>query len=105
MYQTASQNEINLGEAYFLTVLDDNTVTKCQIEITDLKKQDEIKEKGIHFRLIDEKVISQTNGIIQGMSGSPIIQNNKLIGCVTHASASNLLEGYGMYIEWMIDKE
>lgn len=105
LYQTASQNEINLGEAYFLTVLDDNTVTKCQIEITDLEKQDEIKEKGIHFRLIDEKVISQTNGIIQGMSGSPIIQNNKLIGCVTHASASNLLEGYGMYIEWMIDKE
>ena len=52
-----------------------------------------------------KKIIEQCHGIIQGMSGSPIIQNNKLIGCVTHASKSEILEGYGMYIQWMIDNE
>lgn len=105
LYQTASQDEIELGDAYFLTVLENNTVSKCQIEITVLEKQDNVQEKGIHFRLIDQNIISKTNGIVQGMSGSPIIQNNKLVGCVTHASSSDNLEGYGMYIEWMIDKE
>lgn len=105
LYQTATQDEVELGEAYFLTVLDNNTVTKCQIEITALEKQDSIKEKGIQFKLTDQHVIDKTNGIIQGMSGSPIIQNEKLIGCVTHASASSQLEGYGMYIEWMLNKE
>lgn len=105
LYQTAQRKEIELGSAYFLTVLQDNTVSQCQIEITELEEQNEIKEKGIHFQLTDEHIISKTNGIVQGMSGSPIIQNNKLIGCVTHASSSNQLEGYGMYIEWMIDKE
>lgn len=105
LYQTASQDEVELGNAYFLTVLENNIVSKCNIEITSLEKQDSIKEKGIHFQLVDREIISKTNGIIQGMSGSPIIQNNKLIGCVTHASSNNNLEGYGMYIEWMIDKE
>lgn len=105
LYQTATQDEVELGNAYFLTVLKDNTVTKCQIEITALEKQESIKEKGIQFHLIDQDVINQTNGIIQGMSGSPIIQNNKLIGCVTHASSTDPLDGYGMYIDWMIDKE
>ena len=62
-------------------------------------------EKGIKFIVTDQKIIEQCHGIIQGMSGSPIIQNNKLIGCVTHASKSEILEGYGMYIQWMIDNE
>lgn len=105
LYQTASQNEIELGDAYFLTVLDNNTVTKCQIEITGLEKQDHLQEKGIHFKLTDQQTINLTNGIVQGMSGSPIIQNNKLIGCVTHAASDSPLEGYGMYIEWMLNKE
>lgn len=105
LYQTASQDEIELGDAYFLTVLDNNTVTKCQIEITSLEKQEDVKEKGIHFKLTDAKIIEQTNGIVQGMSGSPIIQNNKLIGCVTHAATNSNQEGYGMYIEWMLNKE
>ena len=51
-------------------------------------------EKGIKFIVTDQKIIEQCHGIIQGMSGSPIIQNNKLIGCVTHASKSEILEDY-----------
>lgn len=103
VYQTASQEEIKTGDAYFLTVLENNEIKKCKIRIDQIIKQDQPAEKGIHFTLIDQDVIDLTNGIIQGMSGSPIIQNNKLIGCITHASSQNNLQGYGMFIQWMID--
>ncbi len=105
IYKTASIDEIKLGDAYFLTVLNGNNIEKCNIKITNLSNQNEPQEKGIKFIITDQNIINQCNGIIQGMSGSPIIQNNKLIGCVTHASKSNTLEGFGMYIQWMIDNE
>lgn len=105
IYKTALMDEVKLGTAYFFTVLEGNKVEKCEIEITELLKQDRPEEKGIKFILTDSKIIDKCHGIIQGMSGSPIIQNNKLIGCVTHASKSNNLEGYGMYIQWLIDNE
>ena len=103
VYQTASQEEIKTGDAYFLTVLKNNEIKKCKIRIDQIIKQDQPAEKGIHFTLIDQDVIDLTNGIVQGMSGSPIIQNNKLIGCITHASSQNNLQGYGMFIQWMIN--
>ena len=99
----ASQEEIKTGDAYFLTVLKNNEIKKCKIRIDQIIKQDQPAEKGIHFTLIDQDVIDLTNGIVQGMSGSPIIQNNKLIGCITHASSQNNLQGYGMFIQWMIN--
>ena len=101
--KTASQEEIKTGDAYFLTVLKNNEIKKCKIRIDQIIKQDQPAEKGIHFTLIDQDVIDLTNGIVQGMSGSPIIQNNKLIGCITHASSQNNLQGYGMFIQWMIN--
>lgn len=102
---TASIDEVELGEAYFKTTLDDNEIVDCKINITDLKKQDNSKEKGITFEVIDKDIIKKTNGIVQGMSGSPIIQNNKIIGCVTHVNKSNGLIGYGLYIDWMLEKD
>ena len=99
---TASMNEIKTGDAYFLTVLDGKRIEKCSIKITRLKKQDSSDVKGITFEITDKKVLSLTNGIVQGMSGSPIIQNNKLIGCVTHVDVNNVHKGYGLYIDWMI---
>ena len=60
------------------------------------------KSLGQNF-LIDEKVISQTNGIIQGMSGSPIIQNNKIIGAVTHVIINEPVTGYGIFITTMLE--
>lgn len=102
---TASMDEIKLGEAYFLTVLNDHEVSRCSIRITDLKKQNEPDVKGITFEITDEEVLSLTNGIVQGMSGSPIIQNNKLIGCVTHVDINNVHQGYGLYIDWMLKND
>lgn len=102
---TASIDEIKLGKAYFLTVLNGTEIQKCEIEITKLNNQDLIKEKGIEFKITDQDVIKETNGIIQGMSGSPIIQNDKIIGCVTHVSGNNPIIGFGLYIDWMLEMD
>jgi stage IV sporulation protein B len=59
--------------------------------------------KSMKIRVTDERLLSKTGGIIQGMSGSPIIQNNKIIGAVTHVIVNNPKEGYGIYIEWMLN--
>ncbi|WP_296878804.1 SpoIVB peptidase S55 domain-containing protein [Thomasclavelia sp.] len=105
MMETASMDEIKLGEAYFMTVLNGSEIVKCTIEITKLNSQDEIKEKGIEFKVTDNSVIEKANGIVQGMSGSPIIQNDKIIGCVTHVSGNNPITGYGLYIDWMLEMD
>ena len=67
------------------------------------KKQDKKDVKGITFKITDKELLDETNGIIQGMSGSPIIQNGKLIGAITHVIVSDVTTGYGIYIDWMID--
>ena len=59
--------------------------------------------KGITFEVTDEDLLNKTNGIIQGMSGSPIIQDNKLIGAVTHVVTNDVRKGYGLYIEFMLN--
>lgn len=102
---TATIDEVKEGKAYFLTVLDGQTISKCEINITDLKKQTKPGIKGITFEITDKKVLSMTNGIVQGMSGSPIIQNGKLIGCVTHVDVNNVHNGYGLYIDWMLEND
>lgn len=102
---TATIDEVKKGKAYFLTVLDGHTVTQCEINITDLKKQTSPDIKGISFEITDKKVLSLTNGIVQGMSGSPIIQDGKLIGCVTHVDVNNVHKGYGLYIDWMLEND
>ena len=97
-----NHNEIQLGKAYILTTLDDNELKMYEIEITSLKKQDEITTKGISFKITDKDLIDKTGGIVQGMSGSPIIQNGKLIGAVTHVLVDSVKKGYGIYIDFMI---
>ena len=99
----ASKEEIVLGEAYFYTVIDGNTVEPFKIEITKLHSQKESDIKGIEFRIEDERLKQKTNGIVQGMSGSPIVQNGKLIGAVTHVITSDPMKGYGVYIDWMLE--
>lgn len=105
MITTASMDEVEEGDAYFLTALNGNAPIQCHIRITHLKKQSAPDIKGITFEIVDSEVLSQTNGIIQGMSGSPIIQNGKLVGCVTHVNVNNVREGYGLYIDWMLEND
>jgi len=56
------------------------------------------------IRVTDKNLLERTGGIVQGMSGSPIIQNNRIIGAVTHVFVNNPEKGYGIYIEWMLSE-
>lgn len=101
---TATQEEIKLGPAEMITVLKDEKKEKITIEITKLYRQDKPEIKSFEFIVTDIQALVKTNGIVQGMSGSPIIQNEKLIGAVTHVSGNNPTRGYGIYIDWMLEK-
>lgn len=100
--ETASIDEVKTGKAYIYTVLDGEKVEKYEIEITKVKKQSTIDTKGISFKIVDEKLLNKTGGVISGMSGSPIVQNGKLIGAVTHVVVDKVNYGYGIYIDWML---
>lgn len=102
LIETASQSEITLGKAQMYTVLQGDQVEAIDIEIISINKQNQPSIKSFEFRIVDEACLSKTNGIIQGMSGSPIVQNNKLIGAVTHVILNKPHNGYGVFIEWML---
>lgn len=75
-----------------------------EIEIIKANYQPKSSDKSFVFRVVDEKLLDLTGGIIQGMSGSPIMQNGKIIGAVTHVFVSDPTKGYGIYIDWMLEK-
>lgn len=104
MISTADAKDVVLGQAIMYTVLENDVIEPVQIEITHVNPQASKNTKGFEFKIIDEGCLEKTNGIIQGMSGSPIVQNNKLVGAVTHVSGSNPQSGYGIYIEWMLEE-
>ena len=99
----AKKEEVSKGYAQIVTCIDGDKVEYFDIEIIALEKQKSQSIKGIRFKVTDKKLIEKTNGIVQGMSGSPIIQNDKLIGAVTHVLVSNPHEGYGIYVEFMLE--
>ena len=93
---------VNKGSAYIYTELDDNTINSYEINI--LKIDTKSKTKNIYFEVVDNNLINKTGGIVQGMSGSPIIQDNKLIGAVTHVSIDSVKKGYGVSIINMLEE-
>lgn len=99
--EVANWDQVRLGKAYIRTCLTDNKVNEYEIEINSLKKQYECSTKGIGFTIIDDRLISQVGGIYQGMSGSPIIQDNKLVGAVTHVNVDNVKTGFAVYMQYM----
>lgn len=96
------RDEIQEGKAQILTTIDENGPQYFDIKITKLLPQDEPGPKSMVIEIIDEKLLNKTGGIVQGMSGSPIIQNGKIVGAVTHVLINNPKVGYGIYIEWML---
>ncbi|MCH5180455.1 MAG: SpoIVB peptidase [Erysipelotrichales bacterium] len=99
----AEIEEVHLGKAEMWTVVKGDEVTKYQIEITKVNKQNEIAAKGISFKVTDERLLKVSNGIVAGMSGSPIIQNGKVVAAVTHVLVDKVESGYGVYMRWMFD--
>lgn len=99
LYKVAPQNEIKIGPAKILTVLNGNEIKEYDINIL---KTEEEKTKNLLFEIKDEELLKTSGGIIQGMSGSPIIQNNNIIGAVTHVVVDNPTKGYGIFITNML---
>lgn len=98
----AKSEEVMIGEAEMYTVLDGEKVENFKIEITDLHPNTQDDMKGIEFVVTDTHLLHTTGGIIQGMSGSPIVQNGKIVGAVTHVVTSDPKKGYGVLIEHML---
>ncbi|XNN71165.1 SpoIVB peptidase [Bacillus pumilus] len=100
----ALSNEVKEGPAEILTVVDHDKVEKFDIEIVSTTPQKFPATKGMVLKVTDERLLSKTGGIVQGMSGSPIIQNGKVIGAVTHVFVNDPTSGYGVHIEWMLSE-
>lgn len=96
------QDQIEEGEAYILTTIDGDTVEKFDIKITKVNRQSEPDSKSMEIEVCDDRLLKYCGGIVQGMSGSPIIQNNRLVGAVTHVFVNNPAKGYGIFAEWMV---
>jgi stage IV sporulation protein B len=100
----ARQSEILEGPATILTSIDGTTVNEYSIYIEKLTQQSKPNSKSMIIRITDKELLEKTGGIVQGMSGSPIIQNGKIVGAITHVFVNRPDMGYGIYIEWMIDE-
>ncbi len=100
----ALSNEVEEGPAQIYTVVNGNKVEKFDIEIISTIPQKFPATKGMVLKVTDKELLSKTGGIVQGMSGSPIIQNGKVIGAVTHVFVNDPTSGYGVHIEWMLNE-
>ena len=98
----ASSDKVVPGKAYIYSTTDGKT-EKYEIEIVKIadRKRD---NKNFVIEVKDERLLEKTDGIVQGMSGSPVIQNGKIIGAVTHVMINNPKQGYGVFIENMLEK-
>lgn len=100
--EVALRDEIKLGKAKILCSLDNKNVQEYEIEIKKIYKENNYNNKSMEIEITDENLINKTGGIIQGMSGSPIIQNGKFIGAVTHVLVNNPKEGYAIFGDLML---
>lgn len=98
------QEQIEVGDAYILTTIDGSKIEKFNIRITKVNKQNEPDSKSMEIKVTDDRLLKYCGGIVQGMSGSPIIQNNRLVGAVTHVFVNNPTRGYGIFAEWMVSE-
>ena len=103
LIEVAEIDEVHPGKDYIITTLTSNQKEKYEIEIIEVKNQKTKDIKGIKIKIVDPRLLNITGGIIQGMSGSPIIQNNKLVGAVSHVVVDNPTLGYGIYAKWMLN--
>lgn len=98
----AFKEELKTGKAYILTTLNGSEPQKFEIEIEKIYT-DSGTTKNFMIKVTDPALLAKTGGIVQGMSGSPIIQNGKLVGAVTHVLVGDSTRGYGIHVENMVD--
>lgn len=101
-YPAASKEEIKTGKAYIRCAVS-GEVKDYEIQITKIDLHPGEVNKGIEIRVTDEELLRITGGIVQGMSGSPILQDGKIVGAVTHVFVQDSTKGYGIFIENMLE--
>lgn len=101
LVEVGSIDDIKLGSAYIKTTLKGDEVEKFNIEIISVDKTSDTKN--ILFKVVDKNLLKETGGIVKGMSGSPIVQDNKIIGAITHTVISDNTKGYGISIVKMLE--
>ena len=100
--EVGKPDELKEGEATIYTVLTGEKIEEFSINITNINTSGKIKN--ITFEITDTRLIEKTGGVVQGMSGSPIIQNNKIFGAVTHVIVNAPTTGYGIFITTMLEE-
>jgi stage IV sporulation protein B len=98
----AMMNEVRPGPAKIVTVISGRKLEEFDVEIVRVNPQPTPHAKGMVIKVVDRRLLAATGGIVQGMSGSPIIQDGRLVGAVTHVFVNDPTKGYGVFIEWMI---
>ncbi|MCK8817530.1 SpoIVB peptidase [Natroniella sulfidigena] len=98
----ASAFEIEEGPAKMYTVIEGGEIEEFEVEIEKVMRQYQPSEKGLVIRIVDQELLKESGGIVQGMSGSPIVQDGKLAGAVTHVFLNDSTRGYGILAQWMV---
>ena len=98
---TASAEEVTIGDACIYSTVDGETPKKYEIDVVKVDKNNR-GNKNFVIKITDRELLEKTGGIVQGMSGSPILQNGKLIGAVTHVFLNDPARGYGVSVETMM---
>lgn len=100
--EVGTKEDIKTGKATIRTVIENDKVEEFDINILALDSNS--KTKNILFEITDEELLNKTGGVVQGMSGSPIIQNNKIIGAVNYVIVNDTKKGYGIFITTMLEE-
>ena len=102
LMEVGKKEEIKKGKALIKTVINENEIEDFTINIISIDEND--YTKNIFFEITDKKLLEKAGGIVQGMSGSPIIQNNKIIGVVNYVIVNEASKGYGIFITTMLEE-
>ena len=100
--EVAEADRIKTGAAVIRSTVNGQAVREYSVEILKIYPKNKLSGRNLLLRVTDPALLELTGGIVQGMSGSPIIQDGKLIGAVTHVFVSDPTQGYGLYVDWML---
>jgi stage IV sporulation protein B len=100
--EVAAQKEIKPGRAKIVTTVSGSEPREYDIEIVKKNNQKTPADRSFVIKVTDKTLLSSTGGIVQGMSGSPVLQNGKMVGAVTHVFVNDPTQGYGLYLDWML---
>ena len=100
---TAAWEEIHTGNAVIRSTVTEGAPQDYSVEILKIYSKTKADDRNFLIRVTDPALLEATGGIVQGMSGSPIIQDGKLVGAVTHVLVNDPTRGYGIFIETMLD--